>query len=295
MKLQYFFILLLGSILFNAATCKKEDPNDPCILSLTLDLSTLLFALPSGGLPPYTYLWNTGATTSDVTYSVYESYSVTVTDDVGCTASADYPATECEPSVTDIDGNTYQVVKIEDKCWTTTNLKVTKYRDGSAITLVQDDATWSMVTALGACCDYEDDPNNRAVYGLLYNWYAVNDSRKLCPPGWHVATQDDYLDLIISLVNSSLAGGHMKQAGTVTWNPPNTGGDNTSGFTALPGGLRWPADGHCSDESYQAFFWTGTAVDADIARYINLFYDQTHVLPDQCDKHFGFSVRMVHD
>lgn len=159
-------------------------------------------------------------------------------------------------TVADIDGNTYNTVLIGTQCWTKSNLKVTKYNDGTNIPL---DATggptgfsatggWYALTT-GARTVYEHDNNNLNVYGYLYNHYAVLDSRKICPSGWHVPSDSEWNTLMIAIdptgstspfssgaAVSLIAGGKMKS--TTLWNSPNTGADNSSGFSALPSGVR---------------------------------------------------------
>jgi len=67
------------------------------------------------------------------------------------------------------------------------NLKVTRYRNGDTIPNVTG-AQWDKITT-GAYCFYNNSYENRSTYGLLYNWYAVDDSRNICPEGWHISTQ----------------------------------------------------------------------------------------------------------
>ena len=124
-------------------------------------------------------------------------------------------------TVTDIDGNVYQTVTIGTQEWMAENLKVTHYRNGDPIQLVTDDSSWSNLST-GAYCDYDNDGDNVAVYGRLYNWFAVNDSRAIAPAGWHVATAADWQTLIDILGGDAVAGGKMKEAGTAHWLAPNT-------------------------------------------------------------------------
>lgn len=81
---------------------------------------------------------------------------------------------------------------------------------------------------------------------------------------------------------------------TTQWVQATIYGNNSSGFTAMPGGLRW-TDGSFSDQYFQGFFWTNTEVGTNVAKYINLYYNQGLALVDQCQENFGFSVRLVHD
>jgi hypothetical protein len=85
-------------------------------------------------------------------------------------------------TVTDIDGNVYQTVKMGDQWWMAENLKVTHYRSGEAIPNVTDGGEWSNLSN-GAYCSYDNADSNIATYGLLYNWFAVADSQNIAPAG----------------------------------------------------------------------------------------------------------------
>jgi uncharacterized protein (TIGR02145 family) len=171
------------------------------------------------------------------------------------------------PTVKDIDGNTYNTVQIGTQCWTKENLRVTKYRDGSVIPLDESGGTsgngtgqtWSSRTT-GARTVYAHSVANLSTYGYLYNWYAVADSKGLCPSGWHVPSDSEWTTLTTYLGGESVAGGKMKSTGTTLWNSPNTGATNESSFSAFPGGFR-NRDGSFGYEiliHYGAFFWSST-------------------------------------
>ncbi len=159
--------------------------------------------------------------------------------------------------VTDIDGNTYQTIKIGNQWWMAENLKVTHYRNGDAIPNVTDYTEWVYLTS-GAYCAYDNDNSHVATYGRLYNWYAVSDSRNVAPSGWHVSTFEEWQTLEDYLGGSSVAGGKLKEAGTSHWASPNTGATNESGFSALPSGYRSHVYGHYSAMGFYCDFWTST-------------------------------------
>jgi hypothetical protein len=96
-------------------------------------------------------------------------------------------------AVSDIDGNTYQTVKIGKQVYTTENLNVTKYRNGDIIPEVTDQTQWANLTT-GAWCYYNNDPANGPIYGKLYNWYAVKDPRGLAPEGWHIPSNTEWIN-----------------------------------------------------------------------------------------------------
>lgn len=137
---------------------------------------------------------------------------------------------------TDIDGNTYYTQTIGSQEWMTENLKTTKLNNGTTIPLVTGDSQWGALTTSGYCW-YNNSSNYKKNYGALYNWYTVN-SGKLCPAGWHVATYEEWKTLINYLGGQEVAGGKMKETGTLHWTSTTTGIDNSSGFSALPGGCR---------------------------------------------------------
>jgi uncharacterized protein (TIGR02145 family) len=147
-------------------------------------------------------------------------------------------------SVTDIDGNVYQTVTICNQTWTKSNLNVSKYRNGDVIPQVTDPAAWSNLTT-GAWCYYDNDPANGAVYGKLYNWYAVNDPRGLAPVGYHVPTETDWTTLSNCLgIDDLEIFNKMIEPGTTHWTIPHPEANNSSGFTALPGGVREGSNGN---------------------------------------------------
>ena len=152
--------------------------------------------------------------------------------------------------LTDLDGNTYNVVIIGTQVWMASNLKTTKYNDGGNIPNIT--STWSSQTS-GAYCWYNNNVTNKAAYGALYNWYAVNTG-KLCPTNWHVPSDTEWLSLMSYLGGTAVAGGKLKEMGTGHWITPNTGASNDYGFTALPGGHR-SGDGNFFSISTAGDWW----------------------------------------
>jgi uncharacterized protein (TIGR02145 family) len=141
--------------------------------------------------------------------------------------------------IKDADGNVYTSVTIGTQVWIVENLKTTKYNDNTDIPLVTDNTAWSNLSTPGYCWYNNDASTYKTPYGAMYNWFAVATG-KLCPIGWHVATDNDFSVLANYLGGLSVAGDKLKEAGTAHWLSPNTGATNESGFTALPGGYRGP-------------------------------------------------------
>ena len=207
-------------------------------------------------------------------------------------------------TVTDIDGNVYQTVKIGDQWWMAENLKVTHYRNGDPIPNVTDDSTWEGLTT-GAFGNYDNDANIAETYGSLYNGYAVDDSRNIAPEGWHVPSDDEWKELEMYLgMNQSEAyntgwrgtdeGGKLKEAGIVHWFSPNFGATNESGFSALPGGYRRSTGGYSKIGGY-AYFRSSTELNNGNTWYRHLDYERSKVYRSNHDDQAGFSVRCVRD
>ena len=147
-------------------------------------------------------------------------------------------------SVTDIDGNTYQLVTICNQIWTKSNLNVARYRNGDVIPQVTDLAQWANLNT-GAWCYYNNDTSNGAVYGKLYNWYAVNDSRGLATEGYHIPSDSEWTILQNCLGGNDYIGDKLKETGSTHWQiilPPggsclDNSATNSSGYTSLPAGI----------------------------------------------------------
>jgi uncharacterized protein (TIGR02145 family) len=143
--------------------------------------------------------------------------------------------------VDDVDGNTNNTVGIGTQCWLGKNLKTTRYRNGDLIgTTTPATLDISAETSPKYQWAYGGDEANVAVRGRLYTWFAVMDSRNICPTGWHVPIDGEWTILVDYLGGASAAGGKLKQTGTAYWLPPNTAATNSTGFSAVPVGDRFP-------------------------------------------------------
>jgi uncharacterized protein (TIGR02145 family) len=194
--------------------------------------------------------------------------------------------------VIDIDGNVYPTMIIGNQVWTTVNLRVTRYNDGTSIPLVTDGGTWGGLSTPGYCFyNNSTDAGEQEKWGALYNWYAV-ETGKLAPAGWRVPTDADWTELSDYLGGESFAGGKMKEAGTTNWASPNTGADNSSGFSALPGGYRY-GDGHFYNQSFDGYWWSATENAVSDAYYRYLYFDYELLVRSHYYKQSGFFVRLV--
>ena len=192
----------------------------------------------------------------------------------------------------DIDGNQYDVIRIGNQLWMKKNLKVSKYRNGDAITTNLVNTSWSNANK-GAYAIYNNENANDASYGKLYNWYAVNDSRGLCPRGWHIPSDNEWTTLTNYLGGESIAGGKMKSTVTTFWSYPNAVAANVSSFSALPGGFRFGGD--FSGIRGYAIFWSATEHDVYSARYLNISSSYRNVYRSSYNKSVGASVRCLSD
>ena len=209
----------------------------------------------------------------------------------------------------DIDSITFKrpVAKIPSitigtQTWTTKNLDVATYSDGTVIPQVTDPTAWASLTT-GAWCYYNNDSGTGTTYGKLYNWYAVagihdNDpntpNKKLAPTGYHVPSDAEWSTLTTFLGGENVAGGKMKETGTAHWNSPNTDATNSSGFTGLPGGSR-NFNGTFSIIGNYGNWWSSSEFNTPNAWSRYLSYVNGTAYRNSFSKKFGFSVRCLRD
>jgi uncharacterized protein (TIGR02145 family) len=232
-------------------------------------------------------------------------------------------------NVKDIDGNSYKTVRIGDQIWMAENLKVTHYRNGDPIPNLMDGlnrSNWDKNSWKGEYCNYDNDEDNVNIYGRLYNGFVVNDEREFAPKGWHVSTDEEWMELEMALGMSESEAKRTGYRGTNQgsqlvsnsdlWNHEPTlrqltgeatilmdgynlvgPGFETSGFSALPGGC-WSNYGqtYCG-KFYYCHFWTSTKFSDDyfsMSRRLNSL-KQGVTRPDADYWRHGFSVRCIKD
>jgi len=208
-------------------------------------------------LPNTTYYVRAFATNaSGDEYEPYTSYG----NEVSFTTQPNF--TEGS-GVTDVDGQQYESVFIYGQEWMKENLNVSKYRNGDPIPEVKDQDEWANLTT-GAWKYYANKTENGVVYGKLYNWYAITDTRGLAPEGWHIPTEREWHSLYVNL-GGSPSGGKMKETGTEHWHYPNVGATNVSNFTALPSN---PRPVHSGSENILRGQWWSSTVEPNHGPYI---------------------------
>ena len=212
--------------------------------------------------------------------------------------AADQRSNLLDIALTDLTPDEIQIGK---QLWLTKNLDVDHYRNGDPIPQVTDSLQWLNLKT-GAWCYYNNDSANGAIYGKLYNWYAVNDPRGLAPIGCHIPSFEEWFELRDSLGGDQLAGGKLKSTGTIEggdglWNSPNKNATNISGFSALPGSCRWKFGGVFAALGNVGKWWSSTEyqgseeagaweLDKDLGSFVPVF------MPDMI---YGFSVRCIKD
>ncbi|OVE79045.1 hypothetical protein BVY01_03630 [bacterium I07] len=171
------------------------------------------------------------------------------------------------------NGQVYNTVKIGNKTWMAQNFNL-------------DVRKYSVI--------YEKDPTNATVYGRLYSW---DSAREMAPAGWHLPTKEEWQELTEYLGGKKVAGGKMKEIGTVHWKEPNKGASNSSGFTALPGGI---LQGRSFGDSFlhrnsEGYFWTASKYDNYYSWYVSLSSREPEIYQNYCYHNSCLSVRYVKD
>ncbi|MFZ4671929.1 MAG: fibrobacter succinogenes major paralogous domain-containing protein [Flavobacterium sp.] len=178
------------------------------------------------------------------------------------------------------DSGNIETVVIGSQEWTVKNLDVSTYRNGDIIPEVKDPEVWANLKT-GAWCYYDNDPKNGAIYGKLYNWYAVNDPRGLAPEGFHIPSDEEWTILTDYLGGENVA--NLK---------------DLDGFSGLPGGIRY-GSGTYSRIGVYGEWWSSSEAkvfDSDCCAWFRiLYYLNGYPSRDRNNKDIGFSLRCVKD
>ena len=186
-------------------------------------------------------------------------------------------------------------VKIGTQVWTSKNLDVSTFRNGEVIPEVKSKEQWAKAgeNRQPAYCYYNFDSKNGKVYGKLYNWYAVNDSRGLAPKGYHIPTDAEWSVLTDFLGGEYIAGTGTNMKSTTGWS--NSGsGNNSSGFNGLQGSS-CDNDGDFKYTTGTGSWWSSSEWRTNTAHSRVLFYNESKVYRSDNDKKDGLSVRCLRD
>ena len=213
-------------------------------------------------------------------------------------------------------GYEYETVQIGEQCWFAENLRAENYRNGDPIPAGLSGSDWLDTTngAVAVFGEGSSDCNNLSIdgdacdeawslneYGRLYNWHAVDDTRSLCPGGWHVPSDGEWMAMEMTLgmseaeansvgIRGSNQGSQMKMH--YGWYDGGNG-SNSSGFAGLPGGNR--ANSFFSDAGNMGYWWSSTPDDPSSTWGRLLFSYYTTVIRSPYDHQNGFSVRCIED
>jgi uncharacterized protein (TIGR02145 family) len=315
-----------GCIITNTAGSPSSSPSlavNTALTNITISTTGATGIGTATGLPAgVTALWSNNVITISGTPTATGSFTYTIPLTGGCgsvnaTGTITVTFTCGSTQVTDVNNNTYNTVSIGSQCWLKENLRVRRYNDGTEIKFDTSGGvggnlsyqTWGGLT-YGAYTIYGHDSTattgNLAVYGYLYNWYAVKGIatagsttyKNICPTGWHVPTIFEWDTLSNRLGGSSVSGGKLKSTSSL-WSSQSSGADNSSGFSAIPGGSRIHNGGFDIISTY-AVLWSATESDNNYAwyRFLNYYsdvlYRESNLYPDN-KKSLGASVRCLRD
>ena len=220
------------------------------------------------------------------------------TSNIGIVCEDCFPIGADGEGVTDVDGNYYPTVINGNQEWMASNLATTHYSNGDAISEVPDNIQWSGAET-PAWCYLNNNVGNNVVFGKLYNGFAMEDSRNVCPAGWHVPSNDDWAILMTTLGGSDVAASAMRTTGTISegtglWPFDNVISNNISGFSAQPAGFR-NLDGTFATQIYGTVWWSNTLTANDTYYTRSVYSFSNSVFNQDFTRPQGFSVRCLRD
>jgi uncharacterized protein (TIGR02145 family) len=209
-------------------------------------------------------------------------------------------------TVSDVDGNSYRTITIGNQVWMADNLRTTKYSNGDPIPNVISDSEWGELSG-GAYCWYNNsEADYKNMYGALYNWFTVTDSRGICPAGWRIPDDSDWTVLIDYLTANGYgyegSGDDIAKslASATGWTindylgtiGNNQSSNNTSGFEAKPAGVRIK-NGTFDVEGFICSLWSSKERIGSYANAISLSGEFKSVSRGYTYKLDGASVRCL--
>jgi uncharacterized protein (TIGR02145 family) len=206
---------------------------------------------------------------------------------------------------TDVNNNHYSTVTIGEQVWMGEDLQTTHYPNGDAIPNVTSNDDWGNLEDNNIDDAYcFQDNNSNSEYGALYSYAAAiadnwerdnNPGQGICPEAWHLPTKEEWSSLRTFLGGQYAAGGKMKETGTNHWDAPNEGADNSSAFTALPGGQRSYSSGNFMQLGYMAWWWASDEESGPSAYTFCVEADYPDAGISSRHKSRAYSVRCIMD
>lgn len=283
-----------GSYVTNKGICWSTSPNPEVFVDDFNDVGPGIgfFETPLSGLPVFTtiyvrpYAVNSAGLVygSEYTYNTLNSGAVVSNPGAG---------------VTDVNGNNYTTIVLGNgQEWMSKNLQTLNYANGDPITNVTTNLEWSSMLFEGGYCSYDNSTANISDFGLLYNFYTIEDARNVCPANWHVPTNAELNYLMDYLGGIDFAGSKLKSTGNLAnmnglWESSNSGATNSSGFSGIPGGRRLETGGF-NEILYTGFYWINLPNQASSALYY-LTGNSEAVFVTFEDKKVGASIRCLKD
>ena len=305
MKRLCFFVLLVQSVLTHAqSNCAVLSVQQLATDYLEFGVDTVVFQTDGS----FEIQLSNGSVHSLVpgcTNPDYAEYDPGANADDGSCATPLF--NECGDLVA-YNGHNYETVEIGGQCWFAENLRTVAYSDGSLIASGLDDGGWT-TTMAGAttvngegnssCNTFSPDFDacdvdaSLMAYGRLYNWYAVEDARGLCPSGWHVPTDGEWTELEDYVASEGSTGAEATALKSVSGWTGGGNGTDVHGFSALPGGVRFYVDGSFPNAGANGYWWSSTSAAADLA-WRRRFMSSTPAIDKlNSSKRNGFSVRCL--
>lgn len=207
-------------------------------------------------------------------------------------------------TVSDIEGNTYQTVKIGNQWWMAENLRVTSFQSGEQIQLVENKEEWLNSVLPG----YTSFNNTFSGPGLLYNLHVITNEKEIAPDGWRVPTDEDWkileefmgmpvAELDKTNWRGSTEGDQLKEESTNNsgwiFYDESVWGKNTTGFSATGGSCRvFNGEWGVPVLRHSGFWWT-SSVNNGYGWYRYLDYKKSGIFRYSAHPNYGFSIRCI--
>ncbi|MGB8492065.1 MAG: fibrobacter succinogenes major paralogous domain-containing protein [Bacteroidales bacterium] len=199
------------------------------------------------------------------------------------------------PAVTDADGNAYTTVTIGRQVWFKENLRTTRYRNGDTIpTTCRSDADISEEATPKYYWIRDPGTQKDPHSGCLYTWYAVMDSRKICPQGWHIPENAEWMELTDYLGGREHSTTYYAETEAIHWVNLDADATGSSGQAGSPCGWRSKI-GTFYITSGSGYWWSSTEYSETRAARFSLHFMDRSAEISGLTKSQGLSIRCIRD